>query len=542
VTRLTRRELLQGLAGLTAVSCTGHPAGRTIGGSIVGGDHSLGHRIRDGAWPGAPQRREQVGVAILGAGIAGLSAAWALERAGFRDYVVLELEDEPGGTARYGSNPVSAYPWGAHYVPVPAPSNRPLVALLEEGGAITGRDAQQRPVYAEQVLCRDPQERVFFRGEWYEGLYPRLAASTEDLAQLASFEKEMRRWAAWRDDEGRRAFAVPRSSGSAAPEVRELDALSMAAYMERRGWSSPRLRWFVEYGCRDDFGAALGQTSAWAGVHYFAARLEEANGEAAEFLTWPEGNGRLVAHLAGLVGSRLRTRALVGAVDPGRDGVDVTYFDAASGKVAGLRVAQAIFALPRFLASRLVVPWRESPPPHLAETVYGAWMVANITLSDRPAARGFPLAWDNVLYDSASLGYVVATHQSGRDHGATVLTYYLPLTDEDPRKARTRMLATTWEDWVRLVLADLGPAHPGLRDLVERVDVYLWGHAMVRPRPGFLWSEALAANARPLGRLHFAHTDLSGMALFEEAQYWGIHAAEAVMRERKLAFRSWLSS
>jgi hypothetical protein len=540
VARLTRRELLQGLAGLAAVSCTGRLASRTIAGSIVGGAHALGHRIRDGFRPGAPERREEVGVAILGAGVAGLCAAWALERAGFHDYVVLELEDAAGGTARSGGNVVSAYPWGAHYVPVPSPSNRPLVALLEEVGAVTGRDAQGRPSYAEEVLCRDPQERIFYRGEWYEGLYPRLAAGVEDLAQLASFEKEMRRLAAWRDEKGRRGFAVPRSSGSEAPELRELDGLSMAAYMDRRGWTSPRLRWFVEYGCRDDFGATLAQTSAWAGVHYFAARLEDPGGEAAEFLTWPEGNGRLVAHLAGLVGKRLRTRALVAGVDPRPEAVDVTYLDAATQEVVGLRAAHAIFALPRFLASRLVVPWREAPPTHLAETVYGAWMVANLTLSERPASRGFPLAWDNVLYDSASLGYVVATHQSGRDHGPTVLTYYTAFTDDDPRKARARMLTTSWEDWVRLILQDLGPAHPDLRDLVERVDVYLWGHAMVRPRPGFLWSEALAAGARPLGRLHFAHTDLSGMALFEEAQHWGIRAAEAVLQERKLAFRSWL--
>jgi hypothetical protein len=103
-------------------------------------------------------------------------------------------------------------------------------------------------------------------------------------------------------------------------------------------------------------------------------------------------------------------------------------------------------------------------------------------------------------------------------------------------------LKTTWEAWVEQVLADLGRAHPGLRDLVRTVDVYLWGHAMVRPRPGFMWGGALQASRQPRGRVHFAHTDLSGMALFEEAQYWGIHAAEAILRERGRSFASWLSA
>jgi hypothetical protein len=46
-----------------------------------------------------------------------------------------------------------------------------------------------------------------------------------------------------------------------------------------------------------------------------------------------------------------------------------------------------------------------------------------------------------------------------------------------------------------------------------------------------MWSEALASCARPLGRLRFAHTDLSGMALFEEAQHWGVRAAADILAQ-----------
>lgn len=530
--RLSRRDLLRGLAGAAGIANTGMAAcarGRTTGptGSIVGGAHARGHRVRDGFRP-APESWQDVTVAVLGGGVAGLSAAWALDRAGLSDLAVLELEDTAGGTARSGSDAVTPYPWGAHYVPVPSPENRPLVALLDEVGAVADRDEHGRPVYAEDVLCRDPQERVFFRGEWYEGLYPRAGATPRDLDELRAFEAEMQRWSRWRDGRGRRAFDLPRARGSDADEVRTLDSLSMAAYMDAHGWRSARLRWLVEYGCRDDFGTTLGQTSAWAGVHYFAARLGE-SGQGADFLTWPEGNGRLVAHMARRAGARLKTGAVVTDVRPHERGVDVVWHDAAGGRTFGLRARHAVFALPRFLAAHVIAPYRDAPPPHLAETRYGSWMVANLRLRDHPASRGFPLAWDNVLYDSRALGYVVATHQSGRDFGPTVLTYYMPILDDDAAAGRRRLLATSWDAWVDAIFADLGRAHRGLRDLVENVDVYLWGHAMVRPRPGFLWSEALAASARPLGRLRFAHTDLSGMALFEEAQHWGVRAAADIL-------------
>jgi len=537
--KVSRRTALQAMGATALAACGPRDGLPRIEGGIVGGNHLRGHRLR-GAARVRPAVAEEVGIAILGAGIAGLSAAWALERAGVRDFVVLELEDAPGGTARSGTGPVTPYPWGAHYVPVPSAENRPLVAVLDEVGAISGRDAKGRPVWAEQVLCRDPQERLFHGAQWHEGLYPRDGASPEDSRQLGELEADMRRWARWRDAQGRRAFTIPRVHASDAAEVKALDQKSMAQYMDERGWTSPRLRWFVEYGCRDDFGATLAQTSAWAGVHYFAARLADDRPEAAEFLTWPEGNGRLVAHLARVAGERVRLGMLATDLRTTSDAVLVSYEDAA-GRAAALRARHVIFALPRFLAAHLIEAYRTSPPPSLRETQYGSWMVANLTLRDRPASRGFPFAWDNVLYDSPSLGYVVATHQSGRDQGPTVLTYYQPLLDDDPRRGRERLLRTPWAEWVENILADLVPAHPGIRDLVERVDVYLWGHAMVRPRPGFLWSEALASASLPLGRIHFAHTDLSGMALFEEAQYWGIHAAEAILRERGKVFESWLA-
>ena len=530
--KLSRRDLLRGLAGAAGIAGTGLGACarvRTAGptGSIVGGAHARGHRVRDGFRP-VPEAWQDVTVAVLGGGVAGLSAAWALDRAGLGDFIVLELEDAPGGTARSGSDAVTPYPWGAHYVPVPSPENRPLVALLDEVGAIAGRDGQGRPVYAEDVLCRDPQERVFFRGEWYEGLYPRAGATARDIAELRAFEAEMQRWSRWRDGRGRRAFDLPRARGSDADEVRALDSLSMAAYLDAHGWRSARLRWLVEYGCRDDFGTTLAQTSAWAGVHYFAARLSDA-GEGADFLTWPEGNGRLVAHMARRAGERVKTGAVVTDVRPHERGVDVVWHDEARNRTFGLRARHAVFALPRFLAAHVIAPYRDAPPAHLKETAYGSWMVANLRLRDHPASRGFPLAWDNVLYDSRALGYVVATHQSGRDFGPTVLTYYMPVLDDDPSAGRRRLLATSWSEWVDAIFADLERAHRGLRGLVENVDVYLWGHAMVRPRPGFLWSDALAASGRPLGRLRFAHTDLSGMALFEEAQHWGVGAAADIL-------------
>ena len=122
--------------------------------------------------------------------------------------------------------------------------------------------------------------------------------------------------------------------------------------------------------------------------------------------------------------------------------------------------------------------------------------------------------------------------------GRSVLTYYLPLTVPNPEVARAWMLEQDWRDWISLVLADLGQAHPGIESTVTHADVMLRGHAMIRPVPGFVWGEARRRAAAPYGPVRFAHSDMSGISLFEEAQYHGVRAAEAIMRELGHAFSS----
>ena len=67
--------------------------------------------------------------------MAGLSAAWRLDKRGFRDFVLLEMEPQTGGNSRWGQNDITAFPWAAHYVPVP--DGRALVReLFEELGVL----------------------------------------------------------------------------------------------------------------------------------------------------------------------------------------------------------------------------------------------------------------------------------------------------------------------------------------------------------------------------------------------------------------------
>ncbi|MFI5180502.1 MAG: FAD-dependent oxidoreductase [Thermoanaerobaculia bacterium] len=554
--RLTRRDAIVALMGTgaaaalaSALASCGRRDDRALPfeGAFVGTDDGLGHRLRTNDLLARPAvRTERVGTAILGGGVSGLSAAWALARADDTDFRVYELESAPGGTAISGACDVSRYPWGAHYVPVPAYPNPAMEALLTEIGALTGRDEDGDPVFAEEMLCREPEERLFHGFEWHPGLFPRLGASPRDLEQLARFEAAMAAFAAKRDAAGRRAFAVPTRRSSDDAELLALDRMTMRDWMRAERFDSPRLLWFAEYGCRDDYAGSLDQISAWAGIHYYASRMagNVEDEEPAPFLTWPEGNGRLVAHLARSAAGRIVPGALVFDVVPRTvtgAPVVVRYLDARTDEIVAVEARDAVLALPKFVAAHLLSPWREKPSAFLKELSYAPWIVANLTLTGRPAERGAPLAWDNVLYDSKSLGYVVATHQTGlqtgRDYGPTVFTWYHSFAGEEAKAARERLFSMTWEEVATAVMADLTRAHPDLPRLLTRLDVMRWGHAMLRPGPGFLASGARRLPDQPLGGVRFAHAD-TGLPLFEDAEDAGVRAAESILRARGVPFRT----
>ncbi len=494
---ISRREFLGAGVGLIGLSCKTE---RPIGGRFVDGSFELGHRLRDRAPFPTAERTMRIPLVIVGGGVAGLSAAWSLDGAGFRDFVVLELEQRAGGNARWGESDITAYPWAAHYVPVPGKRATLVRRLFAELGVLRSDDT-----WDERFLCADPPERLFLHGEWQDGLEPMIGLTPRDRDQFRRFAARMSE----ARETGR--FTIPMALG-ARPS--SLDRLSMDEWLAHEGFSSPALRWYVAYACRDDYGAPLTDTSAWAGIHYFASRAAEERGP----LTWPEGNGWIVRRLLEKLGQYVRTNAFVHRIEA----LGTRWRVHTPGIVY---VADAVvFAAPTFLARYLI---DGAPDPGF---IYSPWLTANLTLERWPAERGIPPAWDNVIYNSPALGYVVATHQSLRTAiDRTVWTFYWALADGSPVANRRLLLQRDWRFWKDSILADLERAHPDIRRCVSRVDILRLGHAMVRPTVGFLAAHERFRRMRSPERIFFANSDLSGLSLFEEAQYRGVTAAQRAL-------------
>ncbi len=491
----------------------------------VGTTPERGHRLRSlksGGLPAAAVRR-RTQVLIVGAGIAGLAAARAFMQRGVTDLHVLELEDQPGGNSRAHTLGGLACPIGAHYLPLPGKATHEVSDWLHELGLL--RQVLGRTVADERHLCHSPQERLYIDGAWADGLLPPAEPGSATAQQYQQFASAV---ASAQRDAG---FAMPSHRAPWGSAQQALDAVTFSQWLGEQGLMDERLRWYLDYCCRDDYGAAAEVVSAWAGLHYFASRHGfqapgEAEAEREPVFTWPEGNAWLMQRLAAPLGERLVTARTALQLEVGKHGVEITAWNEATGQIESWQAQTCVLAVPLFIAARLL---RSAPPPALPDIVarqtHAPWLVANLHIREPLLQRqGAPAAWDSVEYGSTALGYVDATHQALHPvPGATVLTAYHAL----PVVERAALLQGDASHWAQRVLQTLTPLHPDLPAKLAHMALTRHGHAMAIPTPGMRGHPALAALRAQRGRLRFAHADLAAYSVFEEAFTVGAEVALA---------------
>ena len=568
----SRRQWLLGMAAGAVAGCTPPPPRmEDLPGGFAGVALERGHALRplwqrlaQGIALPAPARVHRAPVVVAGGGMAGLAAARALELAGVRGAALIDTQPAMGGNSQGGAISGVDCPLGAHYLPLPGDDAGEVQDWLEALGLRRRVSGQWR--YDERHLCHSPQERLFWQGAWHEGLLPVDGVSPRTLAQYERFARCI-------GEEMRLArFAMPsirvwqRQAGLPAPHA-ALDGQTLQAWLAQHGLDDAQLLWYLDYCCRDDFGAGLARVSAWSGVHYFASRhgfsaprpAEERHAEESDsVLTWPQGNGWLSQQLvAALADTNLQTDCSVLSITEGAAGVEIDCWHHGRQQHERWLAARCVVALPAFVAARVL---RDAPD--FLRTVAGRldwapWLVANLHLQ-RPLAdladlaglagqSGAEPAWDNVLFgdpNAGGLGYVDAGHQrlDRLTPRPTVLSYYQALGDWPD--GRAQLLNQPFAFWRDRIVSSLALPHPDLLHKATRMEITRYGHAMAIPRPGdqqllsaialacrHQGRQALCAGERVAllptpgtRRLWFAHADWAGYSVLEEAFTRGHHA------------------
>lgn len=499
---------------------------------LSGTNHILGHRLRTKDFPKI-SRTIEIPYLIVGGGIAGLSAGRQFKKRGIEDFLILELEKNTGGNSRNGENKHSKYPLGAHYLPLPNIHDKELMQFLEESKIITGFK-DNFPIFDEEQLTFMPQERLFIKNTWQESLIPKFGISKVAEDDFSRFFEMMTDFRSKKGNDKKFIFDIPISNSSQDKSFNFLDKITMKEWLLEHNFSSEELFEYVNYCCRDDFGLGIEFVSSWAGIHYFASRKHNSTKDKTEnVLTWPEGNSRLTTHLKAFSKDKTLTNHLVYEAKTVGDKVHLKVFDDAKNESFEIISDKVIFATPQFINGYLL-PERKEISKHFH---YAPWLLATLTVENLNDNDSFPLCWDNVIYGAKGLGYIFNQHQNlGQIQEKKVITYYYSFSSEDLKKSRKELLSKPEKFWKEMIINDLKIAHPDIKNLIQEIHIQRIGHGMISPVPGFISGNSRKEASQSIeNKIYFAHSDLAGISIFEEAFHQGINAVNQLLDETTVA-------
>jgi hypothetical protein len=532
-TRSSRRRFVCQAGTITSAALIGGcqwPESRVV--EVRRPGMAVGHQWRGAAGIEAWRQLPEAGaldcdVAIIGSGAAGLMAAWNLRRAGVKKLLILQGPVPHGNAAgtQLGGLPC---PTAAHYLPLPSVESSHVRELLIDMQLMTGALGATRPSFAEEALVHAPSERLLHGSRWYSGLVPNDSVDVAEQQEISRFLGLVRRFTDELGNDGKRIFVVPIALSSEDEKWRSLDQQTFDQWLSAQQFSGKPLRWYLDYCCRDEFGAGLSQVSAWAGLHYFCSRSgHAANAADGAVMTWPSGLNPLLQHLQR--GSEQQTLALQ-ALHVKRQTQSVQIWATDGLQRTTITARKVIIATPLFVALGIDPEIRAAfagAKDQLPQ--YRPWLVSNFYFPRAPVeAQDTELNWDNVVYGSDSLGFVNSGQQFIRrsSNPPTVLTTYHAFASGDAATARQWCANATQEQLLSFAAQDLTAAYSkkGVQGATQ-IQMNLHGHGMASPTPGFLSNSLLLSLRQQTGSVLYANADLSGYSVFEEATWWGRRAA-----------------
>jgi spermidine dehydrogenase len=518
----------------------------------------VAHGVRDGRFA-RPDRvrdtREQYDVAIIGAGLSGLAAAYTLQRLsdGRLRILLLDNHEVLGGAAQ-----VDEFCVGGR-------------TLLGAQGSIVSRQATvglttfpDAPAFFRDVLAAfdgnlvPHMERGF--GTFRAGLDSGAPALSRSLAESPIPPAVRDQYFAFLTE-----TATLYENPGWRQALADADALTFRTYIERRGWSRSLYDWMLPelasfFGLPDHVSAAAvlrqygggppvvrshpGGNSAIARSLLAAIRPDAMTHDRAP--TRCGTSRRSVATLDG-AGSNPRVRLGATAVHivPADVGlVRVTY--CRGNRLDMLRARAVIMAGGAFMTQHVLADLPVAKREAFQRLVYAPIVWANVALANASAYDAADPPFLTMLGGTRASLLLAYEKQSaagwnpGRDPARPVLLgLSLPFRTSGPSArpqaaaARAELLGLPFSTLERWVLDDLqqifGPFGLNARRDVAALSICRWGHGYVLPDPGLLSGGALQAAAAPLGRIAFANSDLDGFSHVDGALGHGHRAAREVL-------------
>ena len=432
--------------------------------SVEGEDNKICHQVRDGKVFTKPPVSARHDVVIVGGGMSGLTAAYALQK---RDFLLLEKEPHLGGNAYLMEYQGSAYSTGAAF------TNKSEVAFN----------------FAKEIglepLPINNWDGTIIKGEfvadtWGDGL-AKLPYPAPVLESFNKFKKEI--------------LAIDFQKRS-----KELFSLPLTNFL--KGYPDELKQWWDGYG-QSNWGATSEDTAA--AVAIWELQEISRDNRKDERYTWPGGLGAISKKLGEILQSKfadhVQTGATTVAVAPDKNEVQVTYMQ--NGELKTVAAKAVIMATAKYITRRIVEGLPDKQNDAMQQMRYIPYPVVNL-IFDKPV---FNKGYDTWCPGNSFTDFIVADwvvrNQPGYKQKYNILTCYTPMREED----RGQLLFETGARKIAAkVLSDFQKLGDGFNVDPLEVHIYRRGHPMFVSAPG-VYTELQPIARQPMNRVFFANTD-----------------------------------
>lgn len=502
---ISRRQFLGGGVALSLgtllpqqADAAPDPGYRVVG--WTGDEYELPHKARDGWDPGPPKVVGKHDVVVVGAGIAGMTAAYKLRDTDLR---VLELASGIGGTAKSSQTKGREFNIGSAY--------------------FTGIEGERGELYAEiglkPVHVGSPADSWLYRGRWIDNPYEdhSIATMPKDLQQAIRGLRDAIRAMLKGKDFPENPWE--RSSKKAL----QLDRISFGEWL--KPYAHPDLMLFVDSYCLSAMGTLAKDVSAFGGLNFYSEVVEELA------YAYPEGNYAIVKALAAGVEKagkdRIHRGCMVTKVVPlADDRARVCYVQ--QGKSLALEAKRVVLAVPYFVASRTIEGLAASQRYALNSQRYCSYIVANLVLDKPFGARAYDHWIPSVRAIQDAIPVDRVEQRIGKPRPpeeGQIVSCFCPC--RHPIVGRWRMMTQSPAALAKPIVAAFERAYPGSRAHLREVHMTRWGHAFIINRPGMV-TRWLPNLRKQIGPIHLAHSDGQALPAVESSTHEAFQAARWV--------------